>query len=99
VPVESNRYYLDQRNGRVKRGKRQDWTPGNVVRVGFMQLRILGYQAVKDYLPDIYTLSNLAGDKYYEFVPHNGVIRIEKSEAFENMRAKNFVTSLPKEVN
>ena len=95
MPVDSNRYYLSERGGTIRRGVRQDWTPGNVVRVGFLQLRIIGFEAVKDSMPDIYTMSNIAGDRFYEFIPHNGVIRIDKAEAVANMQSKNFVTSAP----
>ena len=52
------------------------WTPGAVVRVGFMRLRVLSARAVKDYLPDIYTLESLDGSKRYEFIPHNGLTRV-----------------------
>lgn len=36
---------------------RQNWLVGSVVKVGFLTLRVLGAEAVKDGLPDIYTLS------------------------------------------
>jgi len=68
---------------------RQDWTPGNVVKVGFLQLRILGYQAIYDGMPDVYTLSNIDGNKFYEFIPHNGLSRIDRAQALEN--EKTFV--------
>lgn len=51
----------------------QKWEPGQIVKVGFMQLRVLSARAEKDYLPDIYTLISLNGSKYYEFIPHNGL--------------------------
>jgi len=52
------------------------WTVGNTVKVGFLKLRVLGMRAEKDYLPDIYTLESLDGTKRYEFIPHNGLTRI-----------------------
>lgn len=55
---------------------KQNWTPGQVVKVGFLSLRVVSARAVKDYLPDIYTLSSLDGSKTYEFIPHNGLTRI-----------------------
>ena len=55
---------------------RQDWSPGKIVKVGFLQLRVLGFRQVYDYLPDIYTLESLDGSKRYEFIPHNGLTRI-----------------------
>lgn len=54
----------------------QKWEVGNIVKVGFMTLRVLGARAEKDYLPDIYTLESLDGTKRYEFIPHNGLTRI-----------------------
>jgi hypothetical protein len=55
---------------------KQDWSIGAVVKVGFMQLRVLGVEAINDYLPDIYTLESLDGRRQYEFIPHNGLNRI-----------------------
>lgn len=55
---------------------KQNWTPGQVVKVGFLSLRVVSARAVKDFLPDIYTLSSLDGSKVYEFIPHNGLNRI-----------------------
>lgn len=55
---------------------RQDWSIGQTVKVGFMTLRVLGVRAVKDCLPDIYDLESLDGSKKYEFIPHNGLSRI-----------------------
>lgn len=60
--------------GRTATGN--DWTIGNVVKVGFLTLRVLSVRAEKDGLPDIYTLSSLDGTKAYEFIPHNGLNRI-----------------------
>jgi len=61
-------------NNRTKAGNK--WEIGNVVKVGFMTLRVLAVRAVKDYMPDIYTLESLDGSKKYEFIPHNGLSRI-----------------------
>lgn len=58
------------------RNTTQNWQPGQVVTVGFLRLRVISVQAVVDGLPDIYTLESLAGDKRYEFIPHNGLTRI-----------------------
>lgn len=54
---------------------KQDWSIGNEVKVGFIKLTILGVRAVKDGLPDIYTLVSSTGKKY-EFIPHNGLYAI-----------------------
>ena len=56
---------------------KQDWTPGNIVKVGFLRLRVLGARAVFDGLPDIYDLESLDGTKHYEFIPHNGLTRVK----------------------
>lgn len=55
---------------------KQDWSIGKVVKVGFLKLRILGVEAVKDGLPDIYTLESIDGERKYEFIPHNGLEQI-----------------------
>ena len=55
---------------------KQDWTPGAIVKVGFLKLRVISCEAVIDGLPDIYTLESLDGRKHYEFIPHNGLTRI-----------------------
>ena len=56
----------------IQRSK-QDWSVGNVVKVGFLKLRVLSARAVKDGLPDIYTLESMDGSRRYEFIPHNGL--------------------------
>lgn len=55
---------------------KQNWEIGSTVKVGFLTLKVLGVRAEYDYLPDIYTLSSLDGTKEYEFIPHNGLTRI-----------------------
>ena len=55
---------------------KQDWSPGSIVKVGFLKLRVISVEAVKDGMPDIYTLESLDGRKRYEFIPHNGLTRI-----------------------
>ena len=54
---------------------KQDWSIGNVVKVGFMKLQVESVKAVKDGMPDIYTLISEKGKKY-EFIPHNGLYAI-----------------------
>ena len=61
--------------GRTDAGNQ--WVVGNVVKVGFLQLRVVSAQAVKDGLPDIYTLESLNGLRRYEFIPHNGLHRVD----------------------
>lgn len=55
---------------------KQDWSIGSIVKVGFLSLKVTGARAEKDYLPDIYSLESLDGTKLYEFIPHNGLCRI-----------------------
>jgi hypothetical protein len=55
---------------------KQDWTVGKVVKVGFVTLRVVAARAVYDGLPDIYNLESLDGSKRYEFIPHNGLTRV-----------------------
>ncbi len=74
--INPHSIHWDRRNGNgVKRA--QDWTIGNTVKVGFLTLRVKSVQAVRDGLPDIYTLESLDGSKLYEFIPHNGIQRIK----------------------
>lgn len=56
--------------------KNASWNIGKVVKVGFLFLRVVGCTAVKDGKPDIYYLASLDGSKHYEFIPHNGLRRI-----------------------
>lgn len=51
---------------------KQSWEVGNSVKVGFLTLRVVARRAVKDGMPDIYTLEAING-KRYEFIPHNGL--------------------------
>lgn len=61
----------------VKRSKNKSWEVGAIVKIGFMTLRVLSVRDEYDYKPDIYTLESLDGSKKYEFIPHNGLTRIE----------------------
>ena len=55
---------------------KQKWQSGEVVKVGFLQLKVVSARAEYDGLPDIYTLTSLDGSRKYEFIPHNGLNRI-----------------------
>lgn len=57
---------------------KQNWAVGEVVKVGFLKLKVTGCRAEYDGLPDIYELENLKGDKKYEFIPHNGLKKIDE---------------------
>lgn len=56
---------------------KQDWSVGKTVRVGFLTLKVEKVVAVKDGLPDIYYLTDERNGREYEFIPHNGLTRIE----------------------
>lgn len=63
---------------------RQNWTAGQTVKVGFLSLVVKAAIAMPgDYLPDAYVLANLAGTQLYRFIPHNGLEKIDASEARE----------------
>ena len=56
--------------------KAQDWSPGAVVQVGFLSLRITGYRPTPgDGMPDVYELEALDGSRRYDFTPHLGLVR------------------------
>jgi hypothetical protein len=52
---------------------KQTWLTDSIVNVGFLKLKVVSAKAVKDGMPDIYTLTSLDGKKTYEFIPHNGL--------------------------
>ncbi len=55
---------------------KQDWSIGQTVKVGFLQLIVQSVRAERDGLPDIYTLRSKTSANIYEFIPHNGLHRI-----------------------
>jgi hypothetical protein len=53
---------------------KQVWEVGEAVKVGFLTLVVKAKVLTPgDYLPDAYALTNVKGDKFYRFVPHNGL--------------------------
>jgi hypothetical protein len=59
---------------------KQDWTPGNTVKVGFLSLQVIAkIPTPGDWLPDAYALKNARGD-FYHFIPHNGLTRCDSLE-------------------
>lgn len=61
---------------------KQNWGIGQQVRVGFLTLIVQAAIATpNDGLPDVYFLTNQAGDKLYRFTPHCGIERITLAEA------------------
>lgn len=65
-----------EKGGTMIQRSKQKWEVGAVVKVGFLTLRVLGVRAVKDWMPDIYDLESLDGSRRYEFIPHNGLTRV-----------------------
>ena len=59
------------------RKAKQDWTIGQVVKIGFVSgLEIIRKVATPgNYLPDQYVLRQQGTDRIYRFVPHNGLSR------------------------
>lgn len=52
---------------------KQDWTPGQTVKVGFLSLVVVAKVATPgNYLPDQYALQSAKG-AFYQFIPHHGV--------------------------
>jgi hypothetical protein len=64
------------RNKQMITNTKQNWAVNEIVKVGFLKLRVCSVRQEHDYLPDIYTLESLCGNKKYEFIPHNGLHRI-----------------------
>ncbi len=53
---------------------RQNWTPGETVKVGFLRLKILAVRPTPgDYRPDEYLLEHPTSKKLYIFTPHHGL--------------------------
>ena len=54
---------------------KQLWEVGEIVKVGFMRLRVCAKVATpKNWLPDQYALADAKG-RFYRFIPHNGLTR------------------------
>ena len=57
----------------MKFKQKQDWSNGNMVRVGFLTLTVVEKVAtVGDYKPDFYILQS--PKKLYQFTPHHGLV-------------------------
>ena len=56
------------------RRTKQDWTPGNAVKVGFLTLEVVeAIPTPGDGRPDDYRLWNINTGKKYTFTPHHGL--------------------------
>ena len=61
---------------------KQDWSIGKTVKVGFLSLKVIdGKTTPGDYLPDAYLLQSTT-NKFYMFVPHNGLIKLFNKDEF-----------------
>ena len=49
----------------------QSWAVGATVRVGFLSLIVTGLRG-----DGTYELENKSGDKFYDFVPYRGLVRL-----------------------
>ena len=59
------------------RNSSQVWEIGEMVKVGFLTLRVTAKVPTPgDYAPDAYLLTNKDGSRNYRFVPHKGIERI-----------------------
>lgn len=58
--------------------KKQNWTTGETVKVGFLVLRVLAgpIPTPGNYRADEYALENLKGTRFYRFTPHAGCFRV-----------------------
>jgi hypothetical protein len=61
--------------------KRQSWTVGQPVKIGFMQLRVIAGPIATpgNRAPDEYALESINGGRYYRFTPHHGVFRCDSA--------------------
>lgn len=63
------------------RNSKQAWEIGEMVKVGFLTLKVLAKVPTPgDYAPDAYVLGSAKGG-IYRFVPHNGLNKFDSLEA------------------
>jgi len=79
VAVVRGNYAPDKLLRQMYNSQKQDWTLGQIVKVGFMQLRVISgkISTPGNGRPDEYALENVAGTKFYRFTPHNGCYRVD----------------------
>lgn len=54
---------------------KQDWKPGEIVKVGFLSLMVQDViETPGNYAPDAYLLTSAKGQNYL-FVPHKGIFK------------------------
>lgn len=52
---------------------KQNWEIGNLIKVGFLTLKVLNIEAGKNGLPDYYILENPKNGGLYRFIPWYGL--------------------------
>jgi len=68
----------------------QNWTPGSIVKVGFMSLMVqAAIETPKNYAPDAYLLSSSKGQNYL-FVPHKGIEKYDGDTSSEAIQTHLF---------
>lgn len=61
---------------------KQTWNIGDIVKVGFVANLIVEEKVntIGDGKPDLYVLRSLSNDRFYSFVPHNGLTRCDSRD-------------------
>ena len=68
----------------------QNWTPGSIVKVGFMSLMVqAAIETPKNYAPDAYLLYSSKGENYL-FVPHKVLEKYDGDTSIEAIQAHLF---------
>ncbi len=69
-------------NSNYRTAAKQTWEVGDVVKVGFVGgLEVVCKVSTPgDYKPDLFALWQPATDRFYRFVPHNGLTRCNNLE-------------------
>ena len=60
----------------------ENWTVGEIVRIGFLSLRIIGNKVATpgNYAADEWPLESLNGKSFYRFIPHRGLHRMDSRQ-------------------
>lgn len=61
---------------------RQNWNIGQIVNIGFVKGLVVKEKIATpgDYRPDLYVLWQPSSNRFYRFVPHNGITRCASIE-------------------
>ncbi len=65
---------------------KQNWEIGQIVKVGFVNGLVVKEKIATpgDYKPDLYVLWAPSSNRWYSFVPHNGLTRCYSAEEARN---------------